>query len=99
MIDNLKFKTPFTSIISGPSGSVKSSFCIRLLQNPDSLCTEHFDGGIIWYYSERTAVKSQQLTVLRNNIRFNEGVPERSGQTVLRDPRRPVKRPLFEAIV
>jgi ABC-type phosphate transport system ATPase subunit len=71
--DEIKFKAPFICIISGPSGSGKSSFCIRLLQNLKFLCTEsRFDGGIIWFYSEKTTVPSH----LGENVRFNEGVPD-----------------------
>ena len=74
--DDLKFKHPFSYIVSGPSGSGKSSFCIRFLQNIDALCTErNFDGGVIWCYSEKTAVPNQQLVVLKKKIRYNEGVP------------------------
>jgi predicted NACHT family NTPase len=76
MDDDLKFKHPFTSIISGATGSGKSSFCIRFLQNLKSLCSEqYFDGGILGCYSKSTAVPTEQWTVLANNIRFNEGVP------------------------
>ena len=51
MCEDLGFKHPFTCFISGPSGSGKSSFCIKLLQNLESLCTENtFDGGILWCY-------------------------------------------------
>jgi pantothenate kinase-related protein Tda10 len=58
--DEIKFKVPFTCIISGPRGSGKSSFCIGLLQNLKSLYIEsRFDGGIILCYSEKTAVPSQ----------------------------------------
>jgi GTPase SAR1 family protein len=72
-LDEIKFKAPFTCIISGPSGSGKSSFCIRLLQNLKSLCTEsRFDGGIIWCYSEKTAVPS----LGKINVSYHEGVPE-----------------------
>ena len=85
MTDYLKFKTPFTCIISGQGGSGKSSFCFRLLQNLDSQCKErHFDGGIIRCYSDRTAVPSQQLAVLRKNISFNEGVPDNFGNAQAR---------------
>ena len=77
MDDDLKFIHLFTAIISGPTGSGKSSFCIRFLQILNSQSTEqNFDGGIIWCVSKRTTVPTEQLTVLRNNIRFNEGVPE-----------------------
>jgi predicted ABC-type ATPase len=60
---------PFTLIISGPKGSGKSSFCIKSLQNLDSVCSERdFDGGIIWCYSEKNAVPAQQLAGLRKKI-------------------------------
>jgi len=59
MSNDLKFMHLFTCIICGPSGSSKSSFCVRFLQNLDALCTERdFDGGVIWCYSEMTAVPS-----------------------------------------
>jgi len=78
MCDDLKFRHPFSCIVSGPSGSGKSSFCICFLQNLDALCTERkFGGGIVWCYGEKSAVPSrQQLPV---NIKFNEGIPEDFG--------------------
>jgi ABC-type dipeptide/oligopeptide/nickel transport system ATPase subunit len=76
MSADLRFKRPFTCIVSGPTGSGKSSFCIKVLQNLDTLCTEqNFDGGSIWCYSERTAVPSQQLVTLKRNIKFHKGIP------------------------
>jgi hypothetical protein len=57
MIEDLKFKHSFTCIISGATGSGKSNFKIQFLQHLDLFCTEpHFDGGIMWCYSEKTAV-------------------------------------------
>jgi len=74
--DDLKLKDPFTCILSGPSSSGKSSFCIRFLQNLDALCTERdVDGGVIWCYSEKTAVPSPAVLPKKRDIRFNEGVP------------------------
>ena len=76
MSDDLKFKHPFTCIISGPSGSGKSSFCVRFLQNLDALCTERdFDGGVIWCYSEKSAVPTPTELPPKSNVHFNEGVP------------------------
>jgi hypothetical protein len=47
------------------------------MQNLASLCTEQtFVGGIIWCYSEKTTVPSQQLAVLSKRICFYEGVPD-----------------------
>jgi hypothetical protein len=54
MASNIRFKHPFTSIIGGPTVSEMSTFCIRFLQDLDTLCSKHdFPGGIIWCYSEQ----------------------------------------------
>jgi GTPase SAR1 family protein len=77
MGNDLKFKHPFTCIVSGPTGSGKTSFCIKFLQHLESLSTEtNFNGGITWCYSEKTAVPSQQLASLKQNIKYCEGLPE-----------------------
>jgi len=71
MRDHLIFKHHFSCIISGPSASGKSSFCIKFLQHLGTLCTErHFDGGVIWCYSERNAFPNLK----RDMICFHEGV-------------------------
>jgi len=80
MADDIRFKHPFTCIVSGPSGSSKSSFTLRLQQHLDSLCTEpNFNGGIIWCYSEKSAVPQEKLTSLHKNVSFHEGVPQNFG--------------------
>jgi len=77
MAVDLKFKHPFTCIVSGPTGSGKSSFTLRLLQHLDSLCTEpDFSGGIIWCYSEKSAVPRRQLASLHKDVNFHEDVPQ-----------------------
>jgi len=77
MDDDLKFKYPFTSIVSGPTGSGKWTFCISLLQNRKLLCTEQeFNGGIFWCFGDRTAVPDRSLSELNNTIRVHKGVPE-----------------------
>jgi ABC-type dipeptide/oligopeptide/nickel transport system ATPase subunit len=74
--DDIKFKHPFTCIISGPTGSGKSSFCVRFLQNLDGLCTElNFDGEIVCCYSEKSAVPTDQLARLGKSVRIHEGLP------------------------
>jgi len=80
MYEHLKFKHPFTCIVADPTSSGKTSFCIKLLQHLDSLCTEtRFKGGIIWCYSEATAVPRQQLDKLGLNITYQEGLPKTYG--------------------
>jgi len=66
-----------------PTGSGKTSFSIKLLRNLDTLCTEsRFGGGIIWCYSEETAVPRQQLDKLGLNIIYQEGLPENYGNAL-----------------
>ena len=73
----MKFKHPFTCIVAGPTGSRKTRFVTKLLQNRDTQCTEsRFKGGIIWCYSIETAVPSQQLNKLGLNITYQEGLSE-----------------------
>jgi hypothetical protein len=46
-----------------------------LLQNLDTLCIKpNFPGGIIWCYSEHSAVPHHQLAALKKNVR--EGLSE-----------------------
>ena len=76
----MKLKHPFNLIISGPTGSGKSTFCIRLLQNLKSLCTEQkYNGGIFWCFGERTEVPDRELSELNNTIRVHKGIPEKIG--------------------
>jgi hypothetical protein len=64
----------------GPTSSGKTSFTIRFLQNLATLCTElPFSGGILWCYSENSAVLSRELAALREYIQLHEGVPENLG--------------------
>jgi len=79
MSDDPIFKHPFSFIMSGTSGSSKTSFCIHLLQNLDALCTgREFASGIIWCLSEKTAVPERQQFRCKN-VKYNEGVPESFG--------------------
>ena len=73
MSEDFRFKHPFTCIIRGHSSSGKSSFCIKFLQNLESLSTEpKFGGGILWYHGEKNAVPSVGVG---RSIKFH-GVPE-----------------------
>jgi len=71
MGDELRFNHPFSCLVSGPSGSGKSSFCIRFLQNLKALCTEP---NFVWCHRESSANPSRQL-VGKKHVRFHEGVP------------------------
>ena len=68
MCEDLRFKHLFTCIINGTSGSGKSSFCIKVLQNLGSLSNEtRIDGGILWCYGESNAVPSVDVG---RNVQF-----------------------------
>jgi len=83
MHDLLKFKYPFTCIVAGPTSSGKTSLCIKLLRNLDTLCTEsRFGGGIIWCYSEETAAPRQHLENLGLNITHQEELPDNYGNAL-----------------
>ena len=76
----IRIKHPFTCIVLGPTGSGKTSFGLKILQNLASLCTESkFRGGIIWCYSEVTAVPREKLGKLGTSIQYQEGLPENFG--------------------
>jgi len=78
--EDLRFKHTFTCLLSGPSSSGKSSFCISFLQNLESLCTlDTFDGGVIWCYSKKSAETYRQLDVTKFFL-FKEGVPAYFGK-------------------
>ena len=73
MSTDVQFKPPFTCIISGPTESSKSTFCVRFLQNLRYLCTEQrFKGGIQWCFSEPTSIPTKELNSLNLNIRYHE---------------------------
>ena len=77
---HIRFKHPSTCIVSGPTGAGKMSFCIKLLQNLDTLRTESkFKGGTIWCYSEVTAVPREKLSKLGRTIQYQEGLTENFG--------------------
>jgi len=60
--DDLKFKHPFSCLLSGPSVSFNTSFCIRFFQNLKTLCSvADSSGGIVWCYSEISAIPYRQL--------------------------------------
>jgi hypothetical protein len=76
MSADVRFKHPFICIIAGPAESGKSTFCVRFLQNLNSLCTEQlFNGGILWCFNERTSIPTGDLDGINLNIRYHEDLP------------------------
>jgi hypothetical protein len=52
--------------------------CIRLLQHLDTLCNEqNFRRGIVWCYSEKSAVPTHELGT---KIHYHEGIPTEIGK-------------------
>lgn len=66
---NPQWKHPFGAIISGPSGSGKSFFVVKFIENLESMVDCNFN-NIYWYYSEWLP----QVRTSRE-ITFIEGLP------------------------
>jgi hypothetical protein len=77
MASDIRFKEPFTCFIGCPTESGKTTFCIRYLQNLDTLCTgSDFLSGIIWCCIEQSAVPQKQVAPFNKNFQDREGLPE-----------------------
>jgi len=75
MGDVLKFNHTLSCLLSVPSGSGKTSLCIRFIQSLKTLCTvADFSGEIVWCYSEISAIPYRQLAGTIHG-RLHEGVP------------------------
>lgn len=70
--DVLKWKHPFTCIVSGPSCSGKTSFVLKLIQNADVLFTKT-PQTISWHYGE---FQHWMLDEAYKDINFVEGIPD-----------------------
>ena len=65
-----KWQHPFSAIVAGPSGSGKSYFVVKFLENIDYMCDVKF-ANIYWHYSEWLPNINSGL-----NITFKEGLPD-----------------------
>jgi len=63
------WKHPFATIVAGPSGSGKSVFVTKFLNELDKMCTTKFE-EIIWYYDKH------RPTNIKTPIQFKQGLPE-----------------------
>lgn len=66
---NPEWKHPFSAIVAGPSGSGKSYFVVKFLQNLESMTDCNFS-NIYWFYSEWLP----QVNTTKQ-IKFIEGLP------------------------
>ncbi|GFY45942.1 uncharacterized protein TNIN_205971 [Trichonephila inaurata madagascariensis] len=66
-MDSLKLVHPFTLILAGPSGSSKSQFVKKLIENK---MIKPFPKKIVWCYGVY-----QTLYEEMSNISFHEGIP------------------------
>jgi len=76
----IRFKHPFTCIVSGPTGSGKNQFLFKATSKPwRTLYRVKIRGGIIWCYSEVAAVPREKLSKLGSSIQYQECLPENFG--------------------
>jgi hypothetical protein len=66
----MKMQHPFTALISGPTGSGKTQFTLKLIKQSDKLVTPP-PQEIVWCYG----VYQDAFTEL-TNVRFIEGLPD-----------------------
>lgn len=82
------FRHPFTCLVSGPSGSGKSVFCIRFLRHIKHLCSESRFDSVIWAYSESGAlphIRYPRLTFHRGVPAFDDGDEDRKPRLIILD--------------
>ena len=70
-MDPFLFKTPFTFIVCGPTGSGKSFFVMKLLKNMDQMLSDKVKK--IYYFYNNWQKKFEQEC--NNNIEFRQGLP------------------------
>ncbi len=68
--EDLKFRTPCTILVSGPSQSGKTSFTLRLVQNVNQMFTTT-PQEIIWCYGEY----QNAFEKLPGNVKLVQGLP------------------------
>jgi hypothetical protein len=100
-VRELKLKHHFSCLLSGLSGSGKSSFLIRFLRKFKAFCNDHeLSGGIIWCYV-RVTPSSPGSWPGRNTTVFTKECQQTLrtlGKTVPHNPRRFFKRSLFKEV-
>jgi len=76
-VNDLKFKHPFTSIVSGMSGSGKTTFVERLLKNWESVILSDIKHlRILWCYSLDESLKNLFKDPFKNvTIVYHKGIP------------------------
>lgn len=69
--EHLKWKHPFTSIISGPTGCGKTVFVKNFLKNLNFMCNVNFE-KILFYYGEWQSSYEENYGIV---IDYREGLP------------------------
>ena len=67
----LPFKHPFTCIVSGPTGSKKTNFVMRLIDNIDAM-VEPPPEKIVYYFNEYQSALSDRYA---SRVDFRHGMP------------------------
>ena len=69
---HLKFKAPFTCLLSGPTGSGKTQLVKKIIHNKNRLIDKDIS-KILWFYSEWQPIFNNLVTL--NKVQFIQGPP------------------------
>ena len=70
-----RLKAPFSMLVAGPSRSGKSTFCLRLLENMDTLIDKPV-ANIVWFYGQETSVLVHLKSIYGSRFVAVKGIPQ-----------------------
>lgn len=72
---DLRWKHPFTAIVAGPSGSGKSCFVTRFIDNMNEMCDTHF-ANIYWHQPQVNIGSNSNNNNSDGKIQYRTGLPD-----------------------
>ncbi|EFA11822.1 hypothetical protein TcasGA2_TC005055 [Tribolium castaneum] len=73
---DLRFKSPFTAIVAGPTACGKTHFIIRFIKHLSLICDTEFE-RVLWFYDEwQPLYQNNDINNNLQRIEFRQGVPD-----------------------
>lgn len=76
MFCDIKFQSPFTSLISGPTGSGKSHTTFRLIHHRREMIRGNIDGGVIYCLPPGQNIEVPDFIQNDSEVTFHAGIPD-----------------------